>query len=104
MRRGTAATASKRVESLVNTAHVVRRLRHAILEDDWDEIQTIIGNAAMLAATSAFASEAEAEINLCLEELEDRKLQKLLIGAMSRQGTKYPEGCHCALANHRSYS
>ena len=43
----------------------------------------------MLAATSAFASEAEAEINLCLEELEDRKLQKLLIGAMSRQGTKY---------------
>eukprot|EP00945_MAST-04E_sp_MAST-4E-sp1_P007366 g7366.t1 len=84
-----AATASKRVESLVNTAHVVRRLRHAILEDDWDEIQTIIGNAAMLAATSAFASEAEAEINLCLEELEDRKLQKLLVGAMSRQGTKY---------------
>ena len=78
-----AGTASKRVEILVNTAHVVRRLRHAVSADDWEETETVISDAAMLAATNSFAKEAEAEMNLCLEEVEDRKLQKLLFNSIA---------------------
>ena len=55
-----------------------------MLEDDWDEAENVISNAALLAATSAFAKEAEGEMNLCLEEVEDRKLQKLLVNSMEK--------------------
>ena len=83
-----AGIASKQVEILLSTAQIVRRLRYAVLENDWEEVEQTISTAAMLAASGKFAAEAEAEMNLCLEEVEDRKLQNLLQNAMGSSGSK----------------
>ena len=42
----------------------------------------------MLAASEKFSADAEAEMNLCLEEVEDKKLQNLLQNAMNSSGSK----------------
>ena len=47
-----AGIASKRVEILLNTAQIVRRLRYAVMENDWEEVEQTISTAALLAATS----------------------------------------------------
>ena len=83
-----AGIASKQVEILLSTAQIVRRLRYAVLENDWEEVEQTISTAAMLAASEKFSAEAEAEMNLCLEEVEDRKLQSLLQNAMGSSGSK----------------
>ena len=65
---------------------IVRRLRYAA--QNWEEVEQTISTAAMLAASDKFAADAEAEMNLCLEEVEDKKLQNLLQNAMNSSGSK----------------
>ena len=83
-----AGIASKQVEILLSTAQIVRRLRYAVLENDWEEVEQTISTAAMLAASEKFSADAEAEMNLCLEEVEDKKLQNLLQNAMNSSGSE----------------
>ena len=83
-----AGIASKRVEILLNTAQIVRRLRYAVMENDWEEVEQTISTAALLAATGKFAADAEAEMNLCLEEVEDKRLQTMLNKAMTSSGSR----------------